>query len=112
MAIGDHHPRVVHGSRIDIGALEDLEVDDVLTPRHGSPPLLPGPIDGSSPAGSDPSPVDRGLSAPAQDVGEEPAGTPAAPAAAERPEPRRPSFWESAWLRVVAWWDRLLRVFT
>ncbi|NLA67474.1 MAG: hypothetical protein GX856_04385 [Gammaproteobacteria bacterium] len=106
MAVGDHHPRVMHGSRIDIGALEDLEVDDVLTPLPGSQPRVPQSVGGASleGAGTQVPGADRPVRA------EEDGAQPASQSPAVRTEPRNPSIWQSAWFRLVAWWDGLLRL--
>ena len=98
MAIGDHPPRLIHGSRIDIGALEGLEV----TPLHDSRPLLPPPGGGATGSGQ-----------PGQSSNAQPAGAtdPQTTAAAGMRDERRNqrSCWGSAWLRIVVWWDAVLR---
>lgn len=114
MAIGDHHPRVIHGGRIDIGALEDLEVDDVLTPARGSQPLLPprmgGSSSGSGTTGAAAPPATAEPPEPAAEPAAGEAGPDARPADDDAAEGRdQRSFWAITWLRIAAWWDTVLR---
>lgn len=113
MAIGDHHPRLINRGRIDIGALEDLEVDDVLNPMRGARPLLPpriGGATGAAPGQASTLPPTSGPAASTTAPSRGAADGPSSGGAAEA-RPNQPSFWESAWLRIVAWWGAVLRMF-
>lgn len=106
MAIGDHHPRVIHGARIDIGALEDLEVDDVLTPLPGAQPRVPSTGGGAAAAPA----ITPAVPEAGQPRATEGAAQAAQDAPSVRAEPRIRSIWDAAWTRLVAWWDGLLRL--
>jgi hypothetical protein len=110
MAIGDQHPRLIHGSAIDIGALEDVDVDEVIeaTPREGSQPLLPPPGGGTSSQVTQPSAGDPPAAlAPAPPSTPPPPVLPASPTPGDATQAAPRTFWSAMWARFMSWLDRV-----